>query len=108
MELAGNPDILKTISNKRKHRPALVIGFAAETHDVDAHARAKLKRKGCDWIVANDVSGDVMGGTQNEVALISETEIERWPRMDKNAVAMRLAQKIAAHFDGDEARLAAE
>ena len=58
MELAENPDILRTISNKRKHRPALVVGFAAETNDVEEHAAAKLKRKGCDWIVANDVSGE--------------------------------------------------
>ena len=95
MELAENPDILRTISNKRKHRPALVVGFAAETNDVEEHAAAKLKRKGCDWIVANDVSGDVMGGTENEIALVTKDEIERWPRMDKLAVARQLADRIA-------------
>ncbi|MAB10732.1 bifunctional phosphopantothenoylcysteine decarboxylase/phosphopantothenate--cysteine ligase CoaBC [Hyphomonas sp.] len=110
MELAENPDILRTISNKRKHRPALVIGFAAETNDVEDHAAAKLKRKGCDWIVANDVSGDVMGGTENEIALVTQGGIDRWPRMGKDAVARRLAQKIAEALDGsgDEAKLAAE
>jgi phosphopantothenoylcysteine decarboxylase/phosphopantothenate--cysteine ligase len=95
MELAENPDILRTISNKRKHRPGLVIGFAAETHEVEEHAAAKLKRKGCDWIVANDVSGDVMGGTENEIALVTRDGIDRWPRMGKEEVARRLALKIA-------------
>jgi phosphopantothenoylcysteine decarboxylase/phosphopantothenate--cysteine ligase len=110
MELAENPDILKTISNKRKHRPRLVIGFAAETHDVDAHAEAKLKRKGCDWIVANDVSGDIMGGLENEIALVTRAGIDRWPRMGKGDVARRLALKIAEALDGadDDVRLAAE
>lgn len=110
MELAENPDILKTLSNKRKHRPRLVIGFAAETHDVEDFARAKLDRKGCDWIVANDVSGDVMGGADNEVVLISHSASERWPRMGKDEVARRLAGKIASelgHHDGG-VRLAAE
>ncbi|MEZ6000281.1 bifunctional phosphopantothenoylcysteine decarboxylase/phosphopantothenate--cysteine ligase CoaBC [Hyphomonas sp.] len=110
MELAENPDILRTISNKRKHRPALVVGFAAETNDVEDHAAAKLKRKGCDWIVANDVSGDVMGGTENEIALVTRDGIDRWPRMGKDEVARRLAQKIAEALDGtdDDVRLAAE
>nr|WP_321442314.1 bifunctional phosphopantothenoylcysteine decarboxylase/phosphopantothenate--cysteine ligase CoaBC [uncultured Hyphomonas sp.] len=110
MELAENPDILRTISNKRKHRPSLVIGFAAETNDVEDHAAAKLKRKGCDWIVANDVSGDVMGGTENEIALVTRGGIDRWPRMGKDDVARRLARKIAEAIDdsGDEAKLAAE
>jgi phosphopantothenoylcysteine decarboxylase/phosphopantothenate--cysteine ligase len=110
MELAENPDILRTISNKRKHRPALVVGFAAETNDVEEHAAAKLKRKGCDWIVANDVSGDVMGGTENEIALVTRDGVDRWPRMGKDEVARRLAQKIADALDGsdDDVRLAAE
>lgn len=95
MELAENPDILRTISNKRKRRPGLVIGFAAETNDVEEHAEAKLKRKSCDWIVANDVSGDVMGGAENEVALVTRDGIERWPRMGKDEVARRLARRIA-------------
>ena len=93
MELAENPDILKTVSAKRKHRPALVIGFAAETNDVEEHAEAKLKRKGCDWIVANDVSPatGIMGGTENAVTIIDADGAERWDRMGKDAVARRLA-----------------
>lgn len=71
IELAENPDILRTLSHKRKHRPRLVIGFAAETHDVEQLAIEKRARKGCDWIFANDVSGDVMGGAENEVYLIT-------------------------------------
>ncbi len=95
LSLSENPDILATLSKKRKSRPGLVIGFAAETHDVEAFATAKMKRKGCDWIIANDVSGDVMGGAENEVALVTLDGIERWPRMDKQAVARRLAERIA-------------
>ena len=110
IELAENPDILRTISHKKKKRPALVIGFAAETHDLERHAQEKLARKGCDWIVANDVSGDVMGGLENEIALITEGGIDRWPRMAKEAVSTRLVEKIADAFSGDEdgLRLAAE
>ncbi|MCI4645748.1 MAG: bifunctional phosphopantothenoylcysteine decarboxylase/phosphopantothenate--cysteine ligase CoaBC [Hyphomonadaceae bacterium] len=95
LNLAENPDILATISKKRKHRPGLVIGFAAETHDLETHAKAKLARKGCDWIVANDVSGDVMGGADNEIALVRAAGVETWPRMDKGAVARKLAAEIA-------------
>jgi phosphopantothenoylcysteine decarboxylase/phosphopantothenate--cysteine ligase len=100
LNLAENPDILATVSRKRKQRPELVIGFAAETHDVEAHARAKLKRKGCDWIVANDVSGDVMGGGENEVLLIRGEASDHWPRAGKSVVAARLASEVAAHFAG--------
>ena len=110
MELAENPDILRTIANKRKHRPRLVIGFAAETNDVEEHATAKLKRKGCDWIIANDVSSDVMGGTENQIALVTEAGIDRWPRLGKDEVARRIARRIAEALtdrDGD-AKLAAE
>ncbi|MEO1405632.1 MAG: bifunctional phosphopantothenoylcysteine decarboxylase/phosphopantothenate--cysteine ligase CoaBC [Pseudomonadota bacterium] len=95
LALSENPDILATIARKRAKRPDLVIGFAAETNDVEAHARDKLKRKRCDWIVANDVSGDVMGGTRNEVSLITPTDIDHWPRLDKTEVARRLAGRIA-------------
>lgn len=103
LELSENPDILATLSRKKKNRPNLVIGFAAETHDVDALAIAKLKRKRCDWIVSNDVSGDVMGGEMNEVALVTREGIEvRWPRMSKQDVATRLVARIAEEF-GDEA-----
>ncbi len=109
IELAENPDILRTISHKRKNRPHLVIGFAAETHDVERLAREKLVRKGCDWIVANDVSGDVMGGAENEVVLISTEKAEPWPRMNKQAVAQRLADEIArAWLSASGERLAAE
>ena len=109
LTLAENPDILATLSKKRKNRPGLVIGFAAETHDVEALARAKMQRKGCDWIVANDVSGDVMGGADNEVALVTKDSIENWPRMDKMAVARRLADRIAAALaDPDDGQIAAE
>ncbi|MEO1027634.1 MAG: bifunctional phosphopantothenoylcysteine decarboxylase/phosphopantothenate--cysteine ligase CoaBC [Pseudomonadota bacterium] len=75
LHLAENPDILQTLAHLEKGRPGLVIGFAAETNDVENHAKAKLKRKGCDLIVANDVSGDVMGGDQNEIALISKDDV---------------------------------
>lgn len=109
LTLAENPDILATLSRKRKNRPGLVIGFAAETHDVEELAVAKMKRKGCDWIVANDVSGDVMGGENNEVSLVTRGGIEHWPRMDKGAVARRLAERIAeALTDPDGHKLAAE
>ncbi len=99
LELTENPDILATISAKRRNRPKLVIGFAAETHDVETHARAKLQRKGCDWIVANDVSGDVMGGSQNEVSLIRGETTDHWPRAGKDAIAEQLASHVAAFFE---------
>jgi phosphopantothenoylcysteine decarboxylase/phosphopantothenate--cysteine ligase len=92
--LVENPDILATLS-KAARRPKLVVGFAAETNDVEANAKDKLARKGCDWIVANDVSGDVMGGAENEIALIKATSVERWPRMGKDEVAGKLAAEIA-------------
>lgn len=97
LEFAENPDILATVSQMTDGRPPLVVGFAAETDDVIAHATAKRTRKGCDWIVANDVSPEtgIMGGTENAVTLITETSAEDWPRMGKDAVAQRLAQRIA-------------
>ncbi|MFN7055744.1 bifunctional phosphopantothenoylcysteine decarboxylase/phosphopantothenate--cysteine ligase CoaBC [Hyphomonas sp.] len=102
IELTENPDILRTLSQKKKKRPRLVIGFAAETEEVERHAREKLARKGCDWIVANDVSGDVMGGAENEIALITHAGAERWPRMAKDAVSARLASRIADALSGDD------
>ncbi len=109
IQLAENPDILRTLSNRRKGRPTLVIGFAAETHDVEALAAAKRLSKGCDWIVANDVSGDVMGGSENEVVLLTSEGAERWPRMSKERVAGRLVERIAEALRGASgARLAAE
>ncbi len=94
LEMALNPDILATLS-RHAGRPRLVIGFAAETETVVAHAVAKRARKGCDWIVANDVSGDVMGGDANMVHLVTESGVEDWPRLPKAVVAARLAQRIA-------------
>lgn len=96
--LVENPDILATLS-RAKARPKLVVGFAAETDDVEAHASAKLARKGCDWIVANDVSVEgTMGGDDNAVAIVSKGGIERWDRMAKGEVARRLAARIAEEF----------
>ena len=97
LEFAENPDILATVSKMKKGRPYLVVGFAAETDDVIAHATAKLKRKGCDWIVANDVSPEtgIMGGAENVVTVISTDGADNWPRMTKAAVSERLAAKIA-------------
>jgi len=94
LDLTENPDILKTLSNG-KNRPGLVIGFAAETNDVIDHAKAKLKRKGCDWIIANDVSGDVMGGDNNTMILVTPDDTLPWPKMSKAASADKLAAKIA-------------
>ena len=97
LSFAENPDILKTISQMTTGRPALVVGFAAETNDVVDHATAKRLRKGCDWIVANDVSPEtgIMGGSENAVTLISDAGPEAWPRMSKDDVATKLAARIA-------------
>lgn len=97
LEMTENPDILAWVSGLNKRRPRLVVGFAAETNDVIENATAKRKRKGCDWIVANDVSPatGIMGGTENAVTLIRADGVEDWPRMAKDAVARRLAQAIA-------------
>ncbi|AHE57509.1 bifunctional phosphopantothenoylcysteine decarboxylase/phosphopantothenate synthase [Sphingomonas sanxanigenens] len=95
LALTENPDILARVSAAGPRRPALVVGFAAETDNVLEHARAKLAKKGCDWIVANDVSGDVMGGTENAVHLVTADGVESWDRMPKGAVATRLAERIA-------------
>ncbi|RYG92795.1 bifunctional phosphopantothenoylcysteine decarboxylase/phosphopantothenate--cysteine ligase CoaBC [Loktanella sp. IMCC34160] len=97
LEFAENPDILATVSQMTEGRPGLVVGFAAETDDVIGHATAKRARKGCDWILANDVSPEtgIMGGTENAVTLITAEGAEDWPRMGKDEVARRLAQRIA-------------
>ncbi len=97
LRLSENPDILALISGRAEGRPQLVIGFAAETEDVVAHATAKRLRKGCDWIVANDVSPEtgIMGGTENAVTLITPDGSEAWPRMPKAQVAGQLAARIA-------------
>ncbi len=100
LDLVENPDILAEISRPGDARPALVIGFAADTEDVLANGEAKRKAKGCDWIVANDVSPGtgVFGGDQNTVHLIRPDGTEDWPPMAKSAVAARLAEAIANHF----------
>jgi phosphopantothenoylcysteine decarboxylase/phosphopantothenate--cysteine ligase len=98
LKLVENPDILATIAKLKQGRPALVVGFAAETNDVVAYGQDKQRRKGCDWIVANDVSGDVMGGDANTVHLITADSVDDWPTMSKQAVAERLAARIAEHF----------
>lgn len=101
LSFAENPDILKTVSRMEAGRPPLVIGFAAETNDVLAHATAKRERKGCDWILANDVSPEtgIMGGSENAVTLITDDGAEDWPRMSKEAVAQELASRIAQALD---------
>jgi phosphopantothenoylcysteine decarboxylase/phosphopantothenate--cysteine ligase len=100
LSLEENPDILATLC-RGPRRPRLVIGFAAETDDVLEHAQAKLARKGADWIVANDVSGDVMGGADNTVHLITERSVESWDRSSKTEVAERLVQRMIAILGGE-------
>ncbi|MGW6780500.1 bifunctional phosphopantothenoylcysteine decarboxylase/phosphopantothenate--cysteine ligase CoaBC [Brucella pseudogrignonensis] len=95
LSMIENPDILAGVGHSEK-RPGLVVGFAAETQDVLANAGRKLDKKGADWIVANDVSGDVMGGDRNRVRVLSRAGIEEWPEMSKVQVAEKLAEKIAA------------
>ena len=99
IKLVENPDILSTLA-AHAARPRLVIGFAAETDDVVQNAVAKRARKGADWIIANDVSGDVMGGDRNRIHIISETGIEDWPDMTKTEVGARLAARIAEKLKG--------
>ncbi|PXW67619.1 phosphopantothenate-cysteine ligase /phosphopantothenoylcysteine decarboxylase [Blastomonas natatoria] len=94
LELAENPDILAELA-KDPRRPALLVGFAAETENVLDHAQAKLARKGCDWIVANDVSGDVMGGSDNAVHIVTADGVESWSNLPKDQVARKLMEKIA-------------
>ena len=95
LSLIENPDILAAVSSAKSKRPRLVIGFAAETSDLEAQARAKLSKKGCDWIVGNDVSDEVFGSDGNAVTLITKGEAETWPRQSKAAVARALAARIA-------------
>ncbi len=102
LELVENPDILAMVSNSPDRRPRIVVGFAAETHDVIERAKAKRKRKGCDWIVANDVNAStgIMGGPENQVMLVTETGVEEWPRMSKSDVARRLAERLTEALTG--------
>ena len=97
LRFAENPDILATISKHETARPALVVGFAAETDDVLVNATAKRARKGCDWMLANDVSPEtgIMGGSDNDITLISADGAEVWPHMSKDDAARKLAAKIA-------------
>jgi phosphopantothenoylcysteine decarboxylase/phosphopantothenate--cysteine ligase len=107
LELVENPDILRTIAHAGAgRRPALVIGFAAETENVVAYAQTKRKSKGCDWIVANDVSPEtgIMGGDRNAVHLVTADGVEDWPEMDKAAVAEALMARAANHLDATTAR----
>ena len=102
LALTENPDLLAPLSRPGERRPALVVGFAAETGDVLAYATAKRARKGCDWIVANDVSPGTgtFGGSDNTVHLIRADGVESWPTMPKDAVATRLAEAVAEYFTG--------
>jgi len=93
-----NPDILSTIAHRKSGRPRLVIGFAAETDHVIANAKAKLAKKGCDWILANDVSPEtgIMGGDANTIHVVTANGVESWPPQSKNDVARALIARIAA------------
>ena len=104
LELTENPDILRTLSQAENRRPGLVVGFAAETEKVVEHAVEKRQRKGCDWILANDVSPETgtFGGASNVIHFVHEDGVEDWPRMTKQEVAERLAQRIAAHMGSAE------
>ena len=97
LELAENPDILATLSRHPQHRPRLVVGFAAETESLLDNARSKLERKGCDWIVANDVGPETgtFGGSRNTVSLVTGDGVETWPELDKREVARRLVERIS-------------
>ena len=103
LSLVENPDILATIARRNSQRPKLVIGFAAETENVIDHAKAKLKRKGCDWIVANDVSPQtgIMGGDRNTVHLVTASGVESWPPQGKDEVARMLIARVASALAGE-------
>jgi len=98
LRFAPNPDIL-AILGEHPDRPTLLVGFAAETHDVVANAKAKLASKKADWIVANDVSGDVMGGSHNRIHLVTESGVEDWPEAAKEDVARHLISRIAQELE---------
>jgi phosphopantothenoylcysteine decarboxylase/phosphopantothenate--cysteine ligase len=102
LKLVENPDILATIAHRKSGRPALVIGFAAETDHVIPNAKAKLAKKGCDWILANDVSPEtgIMGGDVNTIHLVTASGVEAWPPQSKSDVARALVERIAAALSG--------
>ncbi len=97
LNLRENADILKTVANRKK-RPGLVIGFAAETENLLENAKAKLKSKNCDWIIANNVSENLFGGDENQVYLITQSSADKWEKQGKRAIAQKLAAKIGEHF----------
>lgn len=99
LELTANPDILATLAQSKTARPRLVVGFAAETEKVVSHAQEKLKKKGCDWILANDVSeaSGIFGGDSNVIHFITAAGVEDWPSLSKTEVARRLAQRVASY-----------
>ena len=102
LQLKQNPDILRTLS-RHKQRPALVIGFAAETQDLLDNAKEKLGSKGCDWILANDVAGEkVFGAAENHVYLVTKAGAEEWPRSSKTEIARKLTEKITEHLSNHE------
>ena len=94
LALTENPDILASLA-QHELRPGLLIGFAAETEKIVEHAQVKLARKGCDWIVANDVSGDVMGGTSNAFQIVTKNGIDSWPDSPKDVIARKLMERVA-------------
>jgi len=94
LNLTENPDILASLAAHAK-RPKLLIGFAAETEKIVEHAQAKLVKKGCDWIVANDVSGDVMGGANNAFHIVTKDGVDSWPESAKDVIARKLMEKVA-------------
>jgi phosphopantothenoylcysteine decarboxylase/phosphopantothenate--cysteine ligase len=101
LPLVENPDILSTVARRKAQRPKLVVGFAAETENVIANAQDKLARKGCDWILANDVSPQtgIMGGDNNTIQLVTATGVEPWPPQTKEAVATMLIARLAAEIE---------
>jgi phosphopantothenoylcysteine decarboxylase/phosphopantothenate--cysteine ligase len=103
LPLIENPDILATIAKRKNQRPKLVIGFAAETENITANAKAKLIKKGCDWILANDVSpqSGVMGGDRNAITLVTAAGAETWPPQSKEEVASQLVAHISQALDGE-------
>jgi phosphopantothenoylcysteine decarboxylase/phosphopantothenate--cysteine ligase len=102
LKLVENPDILRMLAQMGPRRPKLVIGFAAETEKVIEHAQRKLRSKGADWIIANDVSPGTgtMGGDSNRVHIVSKEGVESWPKLSKEDVARRLVRRAAAHLSG--------
>jgi phosphopantothenoylcysteine decarboxylase/phosphopantothenate--cysteine ligase len=110
LQLAENPDILRNLSTNARHRPRLVIGFAGEMENIVERALDKLKRKGCDWIFANDISpgtGAMGGGNENTVVMLtSGGTIEPWPRMTKEEVAKAILERVVTYFHSDSLRAA--